>query len=94
MARQGFLNGKLYTYTAEEEAAQDVEESKTLAEDAAIKYVNERQVGTATTVGYGTVEEQLDKLYRDINAGKFGADAKTGEWFVGISSVKTAFPKS
>jgi len=93
MARQGFLNGKLYTYTAEEEAAQDAEESKTLAEDAAIKYVNERQVGTATTVGYGTVEEQLDKLYRDINAGKFGSDAKTGEWFVGISSVKTAFPK-
>ena len=93
MARQGFLNGKLYTYTAEEEAAQDAEESKTLAEDAAIKYVNERQVGTATTVGYATVEEQLDKLYRDINAGKFGADAKTGEWFVGISSVKTAFPK-
>ena len=93
MARQGFLNGKLYTYTAEEEAAQDAEESKTLAEDASIKYVNERQVGTATTVGYGTVEEQLDKLYRDINAGKFGADAKTGEWFVGITSVKTAFPK-
>ena len=93
MARQGFLNGKLYTYTAEEEAAQDAEEAKTLAEDAAIKYVNERQVGTATTVGYGTVEEQLDKLYRDINAGKFGSDAKTGEWFVGISSVKTAFPK-
>ena len=93
MARQGFLNGKLYTYTAEEEAAQDAEESKTLAEDAAIKYVNERQVGTATTGGYGTVEEQLDKLYRDINAGKFGADAKTGEWFVGISSVKTSFPK-
>jgi len=93
MARQGFLNGKLYTYTAEEEAAQDAEESKTLAEDAAIKYVNERQVGTATTAGYGNFGEQLDKLYRDINAGKFGSDAKTGEWFVGISSVKTAFPK-
>ena len=93
MARQGFLNGKLYTYTAEEEAAQDAEEAKTLAEDAAIKYVNERQVGTATTVGYGNFGEQLDKLYRDINAGKFGAYAKTGEWVVGITSVKTAFPK-
>tara|TARA_B000000609_G_scaffold89660_1_gene68027 strand:- start:73 stop:357 length:285 start_codon:yes stop_codon:yes gene_type:complete len=93
MARQGFLNGKLYTYTAEEEAAQDAEEIETAKIDAANKYVNERQVGTATTVGYGTVEEQLDKLYRDINAGKFGSDAKTGEWFVGISSVKTAFPK-
>ena len=67
MARQGFLNGKLYTYTADEEAAQDAEESKTLAEDAAIKYVNERQVGTATTVGYGTVEEQLDKLEERVS---------------------------
>ena len=57
-------------------------------------YQSKRTVGTATTSGYDTITEQLDKLYRDINAGKFGADAKTGEWFVGISSVKTAFPKS
>ena len=52
-----------------------------------------RKVGTATTSGYLPLQEQLDQLYRDINAGKFGSDAKTGEWFVGISSVKTAFPK-
>ena len=52
-----------------------------------------RRVGTATTSGYGVITEQLDQLYRDINAGKFGADAKTGEWFIGITSVKTAFPK-
>ena len=53
-----------------------------------------RRVGTATTSGYGVITEQLDQLYRDINAGKFGSDAKTGEWFVGITSVKTIFPKS
>ena len=52
-----------------------------------------RRVGTATTSGYGTFSSQLDQLYHDINAGKFGADAKTGDWFVGISSVKNAFPK-
>ena len=52
-----------------------------------------RRVGTATTSGYGTFSSQLDQLYHDINSGKFGADAKTGEWFVGISSVKNAFPK-
>ena len=90
MARKGFLNGKLYTYTAEEEAAQDAEESKTLAEDAAIKYVNERQVGTATNVGYVTVEEQLDKLYHDINAGKLDA---TGSFAVHNKAVKDANPK-
>ena len=53
-----------------------------------------RRVGTATTSGYAVITEQLDQLFRDVNAGKFGADAKTGEWFVGISSVKTAFPKT
>ena len=53
-----------------------------------------RRVGTATTSGYIQISEQLDQLYRDVNAGKFGADAKTGEWFVGITTVKTKFPKS
>ena len=51
------------------------------------------RVGTATTSGYIPIQDQLDQLYHDINAGKFGADAKTGDWFVGISSVKAAFPK-
>jgi len=54
-------------------------------------FYKQQRVGLAT--GYPPISEQLDKLYHDINAGKFGADAKTGEWFVGISSVKTAFPK-
>ena len=58
-----------------------------------LNYKSERVVGSATTSGYPRIEYQLDQLYHDINAGKFGADAKTGEWFVGISSVKTAFPK-
>ena len=53
-----------------------------------------RRVGTATTSGYAPISEQLDQLYRDVNAGKFGSDAKTGEWFVGITTVKTKFPKS
>lgn len=57
-----------------------------------LNYRTERQVGLTTT--YASLQEQLDQLYRDINAGKFGADAKTGEWFVGISSVKTKYPKS
>ena len=56
-----------------------------------LSYRNDRQVGLSTT--YPSLYEQFDQLYRDINAGKFGADAKTGEWFVGITSVKTAHPK-
>ena len=72
----------------------DSDIAKKVAELEAIQaYQSKRTVGTATTSGYNTITEQLDQLYHDINAGKFGADAKTGEWFVGISSVKTAFPK-
>ena len=60
-----------------------------------LKYKTDRTqpavLGFSTT--YPDITEQLDQLYHDIEAGKFGADAKTGEWFVGITSVKTAFPK-
>ena len=58
------------------------------------RYKKERVVGVGTTSGYGSIGEQLDKLWHDIDSGKFGADAKTGSWFVGISSVKTAIAKT
>ena len=61
------------------------------SEAAAIKYQTDRT--TDGSITYDTIGNQLDQLYHDINAGKFGSDAKTGEWFVGISSVKTANPK-
>ena len=58
-----------------------------------LSYQYDRRVGTATTAGYINVKEQLDQLFHDIESGKFGEDAKTGDWYVGISSVKTTFPK-
>ena len=51
------------------------------------------RVGTATTSGYDTITNQLDQLYHDMKDGKLGVGATTGSWFVGISSVKTSFPK-
>ena len=66
---------------------------------AYIQWVNEEQyketrvVGTATTSGYGDVTDQLDQLYHDMKDGKLGVAATTGSWYVGITSVKTAFPK-
>ena len=54
---------------------------------------NNRRVGTATTSGYGTFSSQLDQLYHDMKDGKLGAAATTGSWYVGITSVKNAFPK-
>ena len=58
------------------------------------QYKLERVVGVGTTAGYESISNQLDQLYHDIDAGKFGSDAKTGVWFVGISSVKTAIAKT
>lgn len=60
-----------------------------------LKYKTDRTrpaiLGISST--YPNITDQLDQLYHDIDAGKFGADAKTGSWFVGISSVKAAHPK-
>ena len=53
--------------------------------------VSERMSGIQTS--YPKIAEQLDQLFHDIESGKFGEDAKTGDWYVGISSVKTTFPK-
>ena len=93
MTRYHLINGEKVAFTAEEETARDNQEAANKADAAANLYKMERTVGTATTTGYISLTEQLDQLYHDINAGKFGADAKTGDWFVGISSVKTSFPK-
>ena len=93
MTRYHLINGVKVAFTAEEETERDNQEAAARADAAANLYKMERSVGTATTTGYISLTEQLDQLYHDIDAGKFGADAKTGNWFVGISSVKTSFPK-
>ncbi len=43
---------------------------------------------------YLTWNEQLDKLWHDINDGKFGDTAKTSTWYNHIKSVKDANSKS
>ena len=57
------------------------------------EYKETRVIGTATTSGYDLVTNQLDQLYHDMEDGKLGVAATTGSWYVGITSVKTAFPK-
>ena len=59
-----------------------------------LNYKSERVVGSATTSGYLPLQEQLDQLYHDMKDGKLGVGATTGSWYVGISSVKDAYPKS
>ena len=54
-------------------------------------FYKQQRVGLAT--GYSPISEQLDQLYHDMKDGKLGVAATTGSWYVGITSVKTAFPK-
>ena len=76
--------------TTEEVAAREA----VATEKAKTQYKLRRTVGVSSTGSkYAIISEQLDQLYRDVAAGKFGEDAKTGEWFVGITSVKTLTPK-
>jgi hypothetical protein len=58
-----------------------------------LNYKSDRVVGSATTSGYPRISEQLDQLYHDMADGKLGVGATTGSWYVGITSVKTLFPK-
>ena len=56
----------------------------------ASEYIDNR---VGITSGYALLQTQLDQLYHDMKDGKLGAGATTGSWYVGITSVKTAFPK-
>lgn len=72
----------------------DITAEQTRLQNLETNCYHPRKVGTATTSGYNVITEQLDQLYRDMKAGKLGVGATTGEWYVGITSVKTAFPKT
>ena len=41
---------------------------------------------------YSALNEQLDKLYHDIDSGKFGDTAKTGQFYLARKAVKDKFP--
>ena len=56
----------------------------------ASEYVDGR---VGITSGYAPLQTQLDQLYHDMKDGKLGAGATTGSWYVGITSVKSMFPK-
>jgi len=59
-----------------------------------LMYQHHRVLGVGITAGYPPIGDQLDLLYHDIADGKLGVAATTGSWFVGITSVKNAIPKT
>ena len=68
------VNGEKVLLTAEEISAREAEAAAAKTEEDALKYKVSREIN------YPSLPEQFDQLFRDITAGKFGDDAKTGEW--------------
>tara|TARA_Y100000004_G_scaffold10125_1_gene11027 strand:+ start:346 stop:693 length:348 start_codon:yes stop_codon:yes gene_type:complete len=48
--------------------------------------------GRLTT--YKPTGEQLDLLWHDIDDGKFGTEAKTGQWYTSIKDIKEEHAKA
>tara|TARA_B100001093_G_scaffold67189_1_gene57151 strand:- start:172 stop:477 length:306 start_codon:yes stop_codon:yes gene_type:complete len=93
-----FFNISTKEETTVDLTSDEIAESEAIAtENAKTKYVTDRLIhgkdsdGNSTT--YLGMGEQLDQLFRDVDSGKFGADAKTGEWFSKIKAVKDSNPK-
>ena len=55
-----------------------------------IKYKKDRVTGIGTTEGYPDICTQLDWLYHDMKNNTLNT---TGQWYVGITSVKNNIPK-
>ena len=90
---QKYVNGVLVNLTTAEEIQIANDAAADAAETAATGYIMNRRTGVGTTSGYDTITNQLDQLYHDMKDGKLGVAATTGSWYVGITSVKTSFPK-
>ena len=50
--------------------------------------------GDHSKPAYPNISEQLDLLWHDIDAGKFGATAKTSSFYTTIKNVKDSSPKT
>ena len=90
---QKYVNGELVNLTTADEPQIANDAAADAAEKAATGYIMDRRLGVGTPSGYISLENQLDQLYHDMKDGKLGVAATTGSWYVGITSVKTAFPK-
>jgi hypothetical protein len=53
-----------------------------------------RRINVVEEKGYKDIRSQLDLLWHDIDTGKFGDTAKTGEWYKDVKAVKDRFTKT
>jgi len=88
------IDGDSYTCLDKDSKAVTIDLDAVNTEFTKQDYKNKRVSGVGTTSGYDKISNQLDQLYHDMQDGKLGVAATTGQWYVGITSVKTRFPKS
>ena len=90
MTRYYLKNGERVAFTAEEEAARDIEEAEEAAKaaEAAKVLYQKRRTGEAGTTEkiYPSIQEQLDMQYWDKKNG-------TTTWVDAITDTKTTYPK-
>jgi protein required for attachment to host cells len=55
--------------------------------------VSKEVYGSLRKEEYKFLEEQLDLLWHDVNAGVFGDNAKNSNWYKGIKAIKEKYPK-
>ena len=82
-------------YRPDGEGTELVEQPQFTLEEIRAKYpeakkaINNRNIGWKREQEYGRIQDQLDKLFHDMAAGKLD---ETGEWFKSIKAVKDANP--
>jgi hypothetical protein len=98
MTKKIIVNFQTGEETTVDLTSDEIAEREAIAiENAKTKYITDRLIHGKDTDGNSTtykgIGEQLDQLFRDVDSGKFGADAKTGEWYIAIKAVKDSNPK-
>ena len=73
-------------------AASDVRDALIASGGASADYA-ELRTDSMVAGSYPSISDQLDKLYHDVDDGKFGSDAKTGTWYAAIKATKDKFTK-
>jgi len=69
-----------------------IEKEEETFHDPVVKYAVPRS-NYKVPRNYGTIQEQLDDLWHDVDNGFFGEDAKNGEWYKKIKDIKDRYPK-
>lgn len=89
----GTVNGKELSQPEKEAVATEWNANYEAEQAVYYKFLRRKEYASVVSKKEG-LQEQLDLIWHDIDAGKFGEGAKTGEWFKAIKKVKDDNPKS